>query len=375
MRMKRLAGLSLLIVLTVLCYGQENKLWSGFAIEANLMGGQVLKHTEKFRAPLPDLVKAFDLSFVQQTYGKKDWEQRRNYPVVGMGITYTDYGIDSIYGKCIGIYPFLQIPIIRGKKLEWTARAGFGLGYVTRHYERAPTWDTLNNAIGSHFNNYSLIVTDLRYHINEHLDVQLGGNFSHISNASLRTPNLGINFYGAHIGVRYFPVTSQPKRIVRNLPRLKNRWLAQLRLGIAGNEYGQADGPLYPVYLVSAYASRRYLGKNKMFAGIDYSYHQGIYAFLRNNEIDPGHEKQGSWKSAVFIGNEFLIGRFGIMAQVGVYIKEAVLREDPYYEKLGCNIYLIQRERGILKELCGAILLKTHKAQAELAELGLGFGF
>ena len=372
--MKRLPTILFLCLFSTLTEAQ-NKSGAGFGIEANYMSGKILKHTPNFRPPIPDRTTAVELNFIQQTWGNKDWEQRRNFPLVGFGITYTHYGIDSIYGNCISIYPNLQLPIIKGKKLEWIFRAGFGLGYVTRAFERAPVWDTLNNVIGSRVNNYTIFATDIRYHVNEHLDVQLGGNFSHISNAAFRKPNLGVNFYGAHVGLRYFPVTSQPEKKVRDLPKLKNRWLAQLRFGISANEYGTGDGPLYPVYLVSAYASKRYHSKNKLLFGVDYSYHTGIYAFLRNNEINSGEEKNNSWKSSVFAGNEFLIGRLGIMLQMGYYTRRSALSQDPYYQKLGINAYLIQKEKGALKEVAGAVLLKTHKAEAELVEMGITVGF
>ncbi|HRO42670.1 MAG TPA: acyloxyacyl hydrolase [Flavipsychrobacter sp.] len=355
--------------------GQNTKSWKGFGIEANLMWGRIYKHTKNFKAPVPDISGAFELNFVQQTYGKKDWEQRRNYPVVGLGVTYTDYGIDSIFGKCFSVYPNLQLPIIRFKNVEWTFRAGFGIAYATRHYERAPVWDTLNNAVGTHLNNYTMFSTHIRYRVNEHWDIQIGGNFSHISNASLRTPNLGINLYGVHIGLRYFPITSQPEKIVKKLSSLKNRWLAQFRLGISANEAGVPNGPLYPIYIATAYASKRYKGKNKVFAGLDYSYHENIYSFLRNNEIEPGKEKSLSWKSSVFIGQEYLFGRFGVHLQLGYYLKESYLRLEKFYQKIGCNVYFLQREEGFLKESFLSIHLKTHKTQAEFAEVGLGIGF
>ncbi len=348
---------------------------AGLGLEANFMGGKVFKHSTKFLAPVPDFSSAFEVALVQQTDGRKEWQQRRKYPLWGVGITYTDYGLNDIYGKCIGIYPILQFPVVRGKKLEWTIRFGLGLGYVTRRYSHAPDWDTLNNAISSHLNNFTLFTTDLRYHVNKHWDVQLGANFSHISNAAFRQPNLGVNMYGAHLGVRYYPATSEPEKLARKLTPLTNRWLVQARLGIAMNGAGNGSGPIYPVYLASWYASKRYAGKNKAFIGIDYSYHSNIYAFEKNNEIFPGDEKAHAWKSAVFVGHEWLMGRGAVMLQVGVYIKEAVLRLDPYYEKLGYNYYIIRQEKGLLKELYLSALLKTHLTQAELAELGLGFSF
>lgn len=372
----RILWLSLCLLLHVMpACAQEAADWKGFGIEANFIGGRILKHSTKIIAPIPDHSSAIELNFMQQTYGKKAWEQRRHYPMIGFGITYTNYGNDAIFGRCIGIYPNLQLPIIRGKQLEWTFRIGFGLGYVTKHYSRTPDWDTLNTAIGSHFNNFTIMSTDLRYHVNKHLDIQLGANFTHISNAALRQPNLGVNMYGIHLGLRYFPVTSTPEKIRRKLVPLKNRWLVQARAGIAFNQSGYTDGPMYPVYLASVYASKRWRSHNKAFIGLDYSYHKRIEAFLKNNEIFPGEEKAHSWKSAVFIGNEFLLGRVGILLQFGYYLKDTAIPVDPYYQKLGGNFYLVQQERGPLKELFLSVLLKTHKAQAELAEIGLGVGF
>lgn len=135
------------------------------------------------------------------------------------------------------------------------------------------------------------------------------------------------------------------------------------------------DGPLYPVYLASVYASKRYMSKNKAFAGLDYSYHENIYAFLRNNEIVEGREKEHSKAVSLFVGNEFLFGRVGIHLQAGYYLKRVNTIQNKMYQKLGANVYLLQREEGLLKELFASILLKTHFTEAELAELGIGVGF
>jgi hypothetical protein len=349
--------------------------WSGFGIETIAMGGKVFKHEEKFRLPIPKLSTGLDVDLILHTYGKRPWEQRRKYPTIGLGITYTDYGIDSVYGRCISMYPNIILPIVTGKSLEWTLRIGDGIGYVTKRYSRVNPVDTINGAIGSHLNDFAMFSSDLRYHVNEHWDIQIGGHFTHISDASYHKPNLGVNLYGAHIGVRYFPVTSRPKHMVRELQPLKNRWLAQVRLSMAYVSSEAPNGPLYPVYIASGYMSKRWLSKNKAFAGLDYSYHEDIYAFLRNNQIYPGTESQHSYKSAVFFGNEFLMGRIGVVLQIGVYLAQSALKQDPYYEKIGGHYYIVQKERGPIKEFFLSAFLKTHKTIAELGEFGLGFGF
>ena len=235
----------------------------------------------------------------------------------------------------------------------------------------------MNNAIGSNVNDYASFMTDIRYHINQHWDVQLGANFSHISDASYHQPNLGINLAGFHVGVKYFPTTSHPMHIVRDLKPLKNRWLFQFRLSMAFDESNAPLGPVYPIYIATGYVSKRWISKNKAFAGLDYSYHTNIYDYLRNNIgfIQPGTEAQHSYKSAVFVGNEFLLGRVGVVLQVGYYLHQAFQTEGIYYEKLGGNLYLVQKEHGPIKELFLCGFLKTHLSVAEFAEFGMGMGF
>lgn len=359
-----------LMLVSVSMYAQGSD-----AIEVNFLAGKVIKHTEKFSAPVPDLSTSLDIAWVKQTTGVKDWEQRRKFPIWGVGATLVHYGIDSIYGNAFGLYPFLQIPIIRGKSLEWTLRAGFGIGYVSRHYERAPVWDTLNNAIGSSINNFSSFSTQLRYRVDRHWSVQAGMSFCHLSNGAMKQPNLGVNLYGAQLGFRYWLQGDRPEKNERTLPKLSNRMLLHARLGIAIDESGTSDGPLYKTFLGTLYASRRYAGKNKLLLGVDYSYHQSIYAFERNNEINVGSERAKAWKAAVFVGHEWMFGRMSIITQVGVYVKQAMLKSDPYYEKIGYNYYLVRKERGALKELSISVLLKTHKSIAELVEYGVTVGF
>lgn len=354
----------------------EVKPLAGWGIEVNAFAGKVIKHTVKFHLPVPEVTTGLDLNFQLKTDGRKDWQQRRRYPVLGIGVAYTNYGIDSIYGRCFSIFPNILIPLIAGKKLEWTIRIGDGVGYVTRDYSRPVPFDTINNAIGSHVNDYFSFMTDLRYHLNEHWDIQAGANFSHISNASFHQPNLGVNLAGTHVGIKYFPVTSSPYHIARDLKPLSKRWLAEFRLTLAYVQSNAPLGPTFPVYLATGYMSKRWISKNKFIGGLDYSFHENIDEFLRNNSQAPaGTEAAHSYKIAAFAGNEFLLGRVGVVLQAGYYLHQAFQVQGKVYEKIGGNLYLIQREQGAVKELFLCAFLKTHLSVAELAEFGFGMGF
>lgn len=350
---------------------QNNDALKGWGIEVNPFAGKVIKHNYIF-PPEPKLISGVDINILKQTNGSKAWQQQRNYPLVGLGITYMDYGIDSVYGKCVGVYPVWQFPIIKKTKLEWTWRMGFGIGYISRRFERIPTWDTINNLIGSRINNFTIISTDLRYHASDRLSFQAGLTLTHVSNGSFSLPNLGINTYGGHVGLRYFPVSSEVEKVNRPYDRSKNRYLVHARFSMGYNETQAPDGPRYPVYLGALYVSRRYAGKNKVFAGVGYAQYQSVYHFLRNNEVLVGKEKQNSWEGSIFIGNEFLIGRFGLLLEVGFPFKRTYLSEDFDIEKLGYKYYILQKEKGPIKELTIHTFIKAVNLEASVIEFGTG---
>jgi hypothetical protein len=352
-----------------------NRPWAGFGIDCHFMAGKVFKHEAKFTLPIPELTTGLDVNFVLQTYGKADWQQRRHYPKVGLALTMINYGIPEVYGTLVGVYPNITFPIVTGDRLEWTLRAGNGIGYVSRTYSRAEPVNTVNVAIGSHVNDLIMFITDAGYRVNYHWHVRAGAFITHISNGSVRKPNLGINVTGVTAGVTYYPVTSRPARPVRTLPPLRDRWLMQLRYGMSLVSSNTNGGPLYPVYTGTAYMSRRWRSHNKVFGGMDYSYHENLYAHMRNNGLEPGNEAQHAYKCAVLAGNEFLLGRVGIMLQAGVYIKKGYLQKEDVYEKASFNFYCVQRERGPIKELYIFTSLKAHLNVAEMGEMGVGVGF
>jgi hypothetical protein len=353
---------------------QETGPLDGYGIEANIIGGKVIKHNYRF-PPVPAFSGGIDINILKQTNGKKEWEQRGRFPQIGLGITYTNYGDNKIFGQCIGLYPVLPIRLARGKKLEWDMKIGIGIGYVTSHYERHPTWDTINNLVGSSINNFTLMATALRYNVDKHLSLHAGITLTHISNGSFQLPNLGVNLAAGSIGIRYFPGERFPTRIVRNLPKRSNRWMFHGRMGIGFSQISGPNGPRYPVYLPSLFVSKRYHGRNRILFGADYTYYKSLENFLRTNEMFPGEEKKQSYQAMVIAGHELMLGRFGLLMQLGVPIKRTYREnEGLYFGKLGYNFYIIQNEQGVLKELSLHTYIKSNKFEADIIEFGVGVG-
>jgi hypothetical protein len=348
--------------------------WAGFGIETHLLAGKVFKHETKFTLPIPDITLGIDINFLFHTYGRKEWEQRRHYPRVGFAVAGINYGIDSVYGTVLGAYPNITLPIISGNKMEWTLRLGNGLGFVTKKFSRVNPNNTTNVAVGSKLNDFIMINTDLCYHIDKHWDVKLGAFITHISNGSVRKPNLGVNVAGMSTAISYFPVSSKPEKVVNDLKPLAKRCLLHLRYGMSLVSSNTPGGPLYPVYIGTGYVSKRWNDNNKAFMGMDYSYHQNLYAHMRDNRLETGNEKKNAYKSAIIAGNEFMFGRVGILLQAGVYLKRGYLNHNDVYEKVSGIYYLAQKEHGPIKEFFVFTSLKTHLNVAEMGEMGVGIG-
>lgn len=346
---------------------------AGFGIDASFLGGRVFKHEKKFTLPIPAFTGGADVNFVWHTYGRNEWEKRRHYPRIGLAMTAIDYGIDSVYGTAAGLYPNITIPLVSAGRLEWTFRLGTGISYVTNRFSRTEKVNTVNVAIGAHVNDLIMLKTDIAFTVNKHWNIHAGAFVNHISNGSVRKPNLGINVAGASIGAAYFPNTSRPAIIHRDLSPLAPRWLLQARAGMSLVSANTHGGPMYPVYISTAYVSKRWRSVNKAFAGLDYSYHPGLLAQLRDNGMEPEGSRQ-PYKVAVIAGNEFLMGRVGIGVQAGAYLVKGYLQKEDIYEKVSLNYYCVQREAGPLKEVFLYISLKAHLNVAEMGELGIGVG-
>lgn len=344
----------------------------GFGIEADILAGRIVKH--KIKAPIPPLSKALDINFIWQTTGKKDWHQRCHFPQVGIGIVYSDYGSDKVFGECVGVYPNIQIPLIKRKNLEWTLLMGNGLGYVTRKYQTTRPIDTLNSAIGSHVNDFALLATDIRYTLNKHVQLQLGANFTHISDAAIHQPNLGVNMVGGHIGFRYFLEGCRVKYRIKTVDKPIDRWLVSFRYSNAFTQSRTPGSPELPTYIAAGYVSKRWGGNHKIYFGGDYAFHedthqeQKYWGFKWDNRAH-------SWDGTALIGYEYMLGRLGLVAQAGVYYKQTYLKFDAIDEKIGGNYYIINKEHGAVKELFLSALLLTHGIVAEFAEFGLGVSF
>ena len=113
------------------------------------------------------------------------------------------FGDQEIFGSAYGLLPFVKFNIVRSKPVDFYARLGAGLSYISRSYH--PVTNPTNNVIGSKINSIIQFRMGLDFAVHPEVDIVLAGTLTHYSNSSTQAPNLGINLPTVNLGVVYKP--------------------------------------------------------------------------------------------------------------------------------------------------------------------------
>ncbi len=367
----RMRCLFLLLTLLPVKLFSQASLSNGVALGANYMGGKIFLHTPKIHVTEPSYSSGLELSYRKQTTGTKDWHQRFGFPEVGVNVFLSKYG-SALLGDAIGVYPSIQFRILSLHKAYWYGKFGGGIGYVSKHWERTPAADSMNNIVGSAVNNFTMFQTGIRFLISNYWTGQVGLHFYHLSNAAARSPNYGINTYGLHVGLNFHPQQVVRQFESRSLTPFKNPLNLCLSSTIAFAEDKTPDGPLYPVFTGTVSAYKMYRNKSRILLGAD-----AIYSYHTRALIHDGYQMKGSkylspWQYTAFLGHEFLFGKIGFPLIAGAYLNRPVGGKK-IYQKLGMNYHFYSNKEMIVKDAFLSLILKTHLVQAQYAELGFGF--
>ncbi|HOZ50517.1 MAG TPA: acyloxyacyl hydrolase [Chitinophagaceae bacterium] len=352
-------------------FAQKKNKSNGVSFGMNYYGGKILIHTNKIHLNPPPYSSAFEISYNKQTLGNKDWHHRFGFPEVALNSIFSMNGSKEL-GNAIAFYPSIKFRILRLNKIEWYYKFGGGIGLASKHWNRTPYSDSMNNIIGSQVNNFTMFQTGIRYSINPKWTAQAGLHFYHLSNAAARSPNYGINTLGVNVGLNYHPKNEVTHFEKQQLKKRKNPLNFNLASSIAFAEDKTPDGPLYPIFTGTASFIKMYKNKNRIMIGSDAIYNTRFRALIRNTFQTNNNEFISTWQYTAFLGHEFLFGRVGFPLIAGAYLNRP-LEGKKIYQKLGMNYHFHHPKEGTFKDVYLSLMLKTHLVQAQYAELGLGF--
>ncbi len=368
--------LALLLCLPTQLLAQEAR--AAWSVEAVTHSARLFRHTPKLTIRTGQRVWGQELALSWQTRGRQSWQAWQRYPRFGLSGAHFYLG-EQAHGDAWGLLPFVDVPVLR--RANWLAyfRVGTGLGYVARPYDYFT--NPAQNAIGSHWNNFTQFRLGAEYRLGPRWSLQAGGSFSHFSNGASALPNYGVNLPAGFAALRWTPAGRRDTGFLPAPPRpaLLRRWGGLLTGGLSIIEYSIFDGPRYPVWALSGAAYYRLNPVNRALLGIDYEYNRAVYAFgLRSTDFKTEHEaRRGATRLAFTLADEFLFGPLGIQVQAGWYAGRQRfnrLVSHRWYSKLSIRYYLPELLHSRLRCHLG-ISLKAHRTTAELIAWNLGIGF
>lgn len=353
------------------CYSQKEA--TLYSLGANYLAGKIWLHTPKIYPNAPPYSQALELTYAKQTTGNQAWQQRFGFPETALNFCIAAHGSRQI-GTSVGLYPSIQFKVFGGKTWYGFFKVGGGIGINTVAWQRTPIADTLHNILGSKVNNFTLLQIGVRGKINTQISLQGGFHFYHVSNAATRTPNYGINTLGVFLGMHYHPNGSKYKIEKKIWKQEKNPLNIGSKIAIAFAESKTPNGPLYPYYHASIFGSKMYRNKSRILIGLDATYNSELYTFYKNSFNYQGSERSKAIIYTAFVGHEFVFGKIGLPLQLGFYLNRPA-EGRRMYQKLGINYHFIRRNESIVKDVYLFTQLFTEVANAQYAEVGMGFLF
>jgi hypothetical protein len=352
-------------------YAQRFK---GYSLETQFHFGKIFKHTPKLKFPIPPLSYGIEIHNDWQLYGKKNWHVWHRYPSVGASFLYFNLGNKDILGEAYGLFPTLRFNIFNKKSFKTTFQLGSGLAYLTKRYEIGN--NTLNNAIGARVNDVTQFNCQVEISLDKIFSIESGVNLTHFSNANSRVPNLGINIFSYDIGLKWTPQPIDKHDFISTYvdKHVDKHWGLTVQTEYARIAYDVPRGPKYPIYIVLPAIIYNFNKINRIQAGFQYEHNQGVYEFIRHAGVATSKEEaeKMSKRYSVFIADEILFGRFGILLQTGFNLnKKSGYNVKDFYNKIGVRYYS-PRITALKTQFYSGIYLKSHIITAEYFSLGIG---
>ena len=355
--------LFLLLVLTKIGVSQNE---GPFSITFSPKTGSLLAHRETMVHLVQDRTNVFELEFSRQDTSKGVWSKIFKYPSVGLSLAYQDYGNKDVLGTSFTVFRFTKFPIYQSEKWGFVDfRLGSGVSYITKKYNQ---FNNIKNiAIGSHVNGY----INLQFAWSKHFKYFIlgaGVDFAHISNASLKAPNQGLNTLTTFASIGYNienrRVYDQAKFSKDSIAKVRkfSKWHFHFNFGLKQNLPDHLDSRNFGIAAVQGLYRKQLSAIWDAEFGVDLTYNEANRWFY---EISP-----------VPIYEAFLLGGYAGMALsvyntqvyfgLGIYALNLINPAGWVYDRVGIR-FLANDNWNF------AIGIKAHIGVADYLEWGIGY--
>lgn len=345
----------------------QDKKNNKFSLEGSYFYGNIYEHNKDISHLIKGHPTGVFLALNKKTYGLKEWEKKYNYPDWGVSFNYQNLK-NTLLGDNYSVYGHYNFYFF---KRNVQLSVGTGLAYSTNPYDEDSNYS--NIAYGSKFMSTTFIRTSyIKDNIWKGLGVQAGLLFIHYSNGNIKAPNTSTNSFLLNAGINYEldykdqPTYQTEKDSVNYTERIKFNFA--FRFG--WNQSDVIGSDTYPFYVFSTFADKRLNYYSTIQFGADLFISKFLEEFIKYRAIaypefgltgDEDYKRVG-----LFIGHELRISRNAIISQIGYYVYFPYDFSERVYLRFGLKRYIYK------DKLFAAITIKSHWAQAEAIEFGLG---
>lgn len=298
----------------------------------------------------------------RQMRGNQDWQVSHLYPQWGLAIMFGNTGSRQYIGKMTAVYSYLNLPLIKTNSYTGSFRFGAGLGFISKPFniETNPK----NTILGTRMDAFLNFGLQNEVKLSDHISLDAGLGFIHLSNGGTVLPNLGLNTPNLFAGIRYaFGTPEVDKRVLTDT--IKKTWSFSAYTTFAIKQAPWVDGDFYGINLLQLETLKR-ISRNHTFGAGLLAIHNRT---LRYFEMESPNEvvRHHKFQLGIYAAYEHLLGKISIPVHLGFY---AYNRDKylPVFTQFGIRYKLTTHWKTEL-------LLKSHGGQAEYINAGIGYTF
>ena len=251
---------------------------------------------------------------------------------------------------------------------------GSGLALNTNPYDQDSNY--LNIAYGTSLLSSSFIKANfIKNSIWKGLGFQAGLMFIHYSNGNTKAPNTSTNSFLINAGLNYQLNYKNINEYVReqDLTNYSEKIKFNFVFRTGWNQSDVIGSGTYPFYVFSAFIDKKLNYYSTLQFGADLFISKFLEEFISYTAIAyPELNLSGDEdykRVSLFVGHELSIDKNGILFQIGYYVYYPYEFEKRIYLRAGFKRYFYKNK------LFAVVSLKSHWAQAEAVEFGIGYRF
>lgn len=342
----------------------DSSMKNSLFIEVQTSYGFIMPHVKAIEYLVQGHIPALDVRFGKNTTGNHLWEQLYNFPRIGAGYYRCSYNNPEVLGHVNAFYGFINIPLIKkNNRFSVNTEIDFGFSYLTKIFD---IYDNYNNiAIGSHGNVFFKSGVDTKIRILPRAYLINGISFSHCSNGRVQEPNLGINVVAISGGINYQLGKDNYTYNRINPPEFIrfNEYSIVTAAGI--KQWRRHDENRYFASTLSFNCSRNINYLQRIGLGMDIFFDASIETSIEYyDEVESAHKDL--YRSGIHISHDLVYSRLALVFNTGYYFYTKYVEITSLYSRLGLRY-------KVTDHLLANLTLKTHFAQADFIEWGIGY--